>query len=88
MKILLALLLALNAPMIRADEGSGDEIEELRLQRERSEKADAYLKANQAAIQQFTGKDTQGVVDAPAIQNAIEAGFDQREQEIEKESEH
>lgn len=85
-KILLALLLACSAPMIRSDGASDDEIEELRLQRERSEKAAPYLHENEAAIQKFTGKDFQHSINDPALQKAIQddkASFEQRQQEIE-----
>lgn len=86
MKVLLAVLLAFSAPSIRADAPPGDAIEEIRLQRELSEKAAAYLHDNEAAIQKFTGKNPQEFANDPALQQAIEddkASFEQRQQDIE-----
>lgn len=86
MKVLLALLVLVMPPMIRADTVSGDDIEELRLQRELSEKAAAYFKENEAAIRRFTGKDVQEFVSDPVLFETIEhdkSSFEQRQQEIE-----
>ena len=87
MKVLLALLLVIvMPPMVRADTASGDDIEELRLQRELSEKAAAYLKENEAAIRQFTGKDVQEFVSDPVLLETIEHDkslFEQRQKEVE-----
>lgn len=84
--LLIALLFVSSIPMVRADAASGDEIEELRLQRELSEKAAAYLKDNEAAIQQFKGQDAQELAADPDLQKAIQddkASFEERQQEIE-----
>lgn len=84
--LLIALLFVSSIPMVRADAASGDEIEELRLQRELSEKAAAYLKDNEAAIQQFKGQDAQELAADPELQKAIQddkASFEERQQEIE-----
>jgi hypothetical protein len=86
MRTLIALLFLLNATLVGADAPPGDEIEEIRLQRELSEKAAAYLHDNEAAIQKFTGKDPQEFANDPALQQAVEddkAAFEQRQQEIE-----
>lgn len=87
MKVLLALLLVIvMPPMVRADTASGDDIEELRLQRELSEKAAAYLKENEAAIRQFTGKDVQEFASDPVLLETIDhekSSFEQRQQKIE-----
>ncbi len=83
--LLIALLFVSSIPLVRADAASGDEIEELRLQRELSEKAAAYLKDNEAAIQQFKGQDAQELAADPELQKAIQddkASFEERQQEI------
>lgn len=85
-KALLPLMFVLYSSLVSADTPPGDEIEELRLQRELSERAAAYLHENEAAIQRFTGKDAQEFANDPSLQQAIEddkASFEQRQQEIE-----